>query len=78
MSRAAAKSIALSKSAAHERTVKVLPASQSDFKVGDRVTHAKFGNGVVKAIDADKLTIQFNGNVTKQVLDDYVKHRRRR
>ena len=50
-------------------------ASPSGFKVSDRVSHPKFGDGVVKAIDANKLTIQFTRNVVKQILDYYVKHR---
>ena len=52
-----------------------MPVPQSDFKVGERVTHPNFGNGVVKAIDGDKLTIQFARNITKQIVDYYVKHR---
>lgn len=49
--------------------------SPSGFKVGDRVSHPKFGNGVVKAINADKLTIQFPRNVLKDIVDYYVKRR---
>lgn len=64
MSRAAAKTSTLRKSGTapkskQEPTSKALPELQSDFKLGERVTHPKFGNGVVKAIEADKLTIQF-------------------
>lgn len=82
MSRAAAKTSTLPKFATapkimQERTSEALPGLQSDFKLGERVTHPKFGNGVVRAIEADKLTIQFARNVTKQIVDYYVKHRRR-
>jgi hypothetical protein len=52
-----------------------LEARRSEFKNGDRVSHPKFGNGVVTAIDADKLTIRFARNVVKQVVDYYVKRR---
>jgi hypothetical protein len=51
------------------------PATQSDFSVGDSISHPKFGNGIVTAIDGDKLTIEFDGKVTKQIVDYYVKHR---
>jgi hypothetical protein len=82
MSRAATKTATLRKFGTAPKTTGVpkseaLPGLQSDFKLGERVTHPKFGNGVVRAIEADKLTIQFARNVTKQILDYYVKHRRR-
>ena len=35
-----------------------------------------FGHGTVTAIDADTLTIKFEGNVVKQILDGYVKPRK--
>jgi hypothetical protein len=79
VSRAVAATLSKSATAPNEaqvRTSGASPAPQSDFKLGERVTHPKFGNGVVKAIDADKLTIQFGRNVTKQIIDYYVKHRR--
>ncbi len=50
--------------------------SESEFAAGERVSHPKFGNGVVTAIDGDKLTIEFTGKVTKQIVDYYVKHRK--
>jgi hypothetical protein len=50
-------------------------SSTSGYVLGDRVSHPKFGNGVVKAIEADKLTIQFGRKVVKQIVDYYVKHR---
>jgi len=48
---------------------------ESDFAVGDGVSHPKFGNGIVTAIDGDKLTIEFTGKMTKQIVDYYVKRR---
>jgi hypothetical protein len=50
-------------------------SSASGYMPGDRVSHPKFGNGVVKAIDTNKLTIQFGRNVVKQIVDYYVKRR---
>ena len=44
----------------------------SDFSVGDRVFHQKFGNGNVTAIDGNKLTIQFDKAGEKRVVDSFV------
>jgi DNA helicase-2/ATP-dependent DNA helicase PcrA len=44
----------------------------SDFTVGDRVFHIKFGNGNVSAIDGNKLTIQFDKAGEKRVVDSFV------
>jgi ATP-dependent DNA helicase UvrD/PcrA len=44
----------------------------SDFTVGDRVFHQKFGNGNVTAIDGNKLTIQFDKAGEKRVVDSFV------
>jgi hypothetical protein len=49
--------------------------SPDGFKVGNRVSHPKFGNGIVKAINSEKLTIQFARNVVKEIFDSYVKRR---
>jgi len=51
------------------------PEPTTEFEVGDKVAHPRFGHGVVKSIDGNKLTIQFAANVIKQVVDYYVKHR---
>ncbi|HEY7549423.1 MAG TPA: hypothetical protein VH913_07885 [Hyphomicrobiaceae bacterium] len=48
----------------------------SGYAVGDQISHPIFGEGTVTAIDQNKLTIEFPGNVTKQIIDGYVKHRR--
>jgi hypothetical protein len=53
------------------------PPKESEFSAGDSVSHPKFGNGTVTAIDGDKLTIEFTGKVTKQIVDYYVKRRAR-
>jgi len=44
----------------------------SQFTVGDRVFHIKFGNGNVTAIDGNKLTIQFDKAGEKRVVDSFV------
>jgi DNA helicase-2/ATP-dependent DNA helicase PcrA len=44
----------------------------SDFSIGDRVFHQKFGNGNVAAIDGNKLTIQFDKAGEKRVVDSFV------
>jgi hypothetical protein len=50
---------------------------ESAFSVGDNVSHPKFGRGIVKDIDGEKLTIEFTGKITKQIVDYYVKRRAR-
>jgi len=44
----------------------------SEFAIGDRVFHQKFGNGNVTAIDGNKLTIQFDKAGEKRVVDSFV------
>ena len=44
----------------------------SNFKVGDRVFHLKFGNGNIAMIDGNKLTIDFDKAGQKRVLDSFV------
>ena len=44
----------------------------SDFTLGDRVFHQKFGNGNVTAVDGNKLTIQFDRAGEKRVVDSFV------
>ena len=48
----------------------------SEHAVGDQIFHPMFGDGTVKALDGEKLTIKFAGNVTKQILAYYVKPRK--
>ena len=47
-------------------------AQGSDFKVGDRVFHEKFGYGHVTAIDGNKLTVDFDKAGQKKVVDSFV------
>lgn len=44
----------------------------SNFKVGDRVFHMKFGNGNIALVDGNKLTIDFDKAGQKRVLDSFV------
>jgi len=44
----------------------------SDFAVGDRVFHLKFGNGNVTAVDGNKLSIHFDQAGEKRVVDSFV------
>ncbi len=44
----------------------------TDFAVGDRVFHQKFGYGVVRALDGSKLDIAFDKAGEKKVLDSFV------
>jgi len=50
----------------------------TDYAVGDHVSHPIFGDGIIRAIDENNLTIEFPESVTKQIIDSYVKHRRAR
>ena len=44
----------------------------SNFSVGDRVFHMKFGNGNIASIDGNKLTIDFDKAGQKRVLESFV------
>jgi len=46
--------------------------STGGYKRGDRVTHAKFGNGSILNIDGSKLDIAFDKGGNKRVLDSFV------
>ncbi|MEP3266041.1 MAG: UvrD-helicase domain-containing protein [Hyphomicrobiales bacterium] len=45
---------------------------KSDFAIGERVFHLKFGYGQVAAIDGNKLTIDFEKAGQKRVLDSFL------
>jgi hypothetical protein len=53
-----------------EETLTIAPASL--FSIGDAVHHPMFGDGKVESIKEDKLTITFDGNVTKVIREDFV------
>jgi DNA helicase-2/ATP-dependent DNA helicase PcrA len=44
----------------------------SDFAVGDRVFHQKFGNGNVRHVEGNKLTIYFDRAGEKKVVDSFI------
>jgi ATP-dependent DNA helicase UvrD/PcrA len=44
----------------------------SAYKVGDRVFHQKFGNGNVRQVEGNKLTIAFDRAGEKKVVDSFV------
>ena len=44
----------------------------SEFKIGERVFHQKFGYGDVTAADGTKLTVSFDKAGEKKVLDGFV------
>ena len=52
------------------------PFKESKYAIGDLISHPMFGDGTVAAIDANTLSIEFKGNVVKQILDSYVKPRK--
>jgi DNA helicase-2/ATP-dependent DNA helicase PcrA len=47
--------------------------TSSEFSVGDRVFHQKFGNGNVIVVDGNKLTIHFDKAGEKKVVDGFVR-----
>jgi DNA helicase-2/ATP-dependent DNA helicase PcrA len=55
------------------RLVAVSEASAaSAYKVGDRVFHLKFGYGVVRGVEGNKLTVAFDKAGEKKVIDSFV------
>nr|WP_250810498.1 UvrD-helicase domain-containing protein [Neorhizobium tomejilense] len=55
-----------------ELVAKSVANTPSQFSVGDRVFHVKFGNGNISAIEGNKLTIEFDRAGQKRVLDGFV------
>ncbi|QKV17229.1 UvrD-helicase domain-containing protein [Oricola thermophila] len=55
-----------------ELVAKSVADTPSEFAVGDRVFHLKFGNGNVVAVDGNKLTVAFDKAGEKRVLDGFV------
>jgi DNA helicase-2/ATP-dependent DNA helicase PcrA len=47
--------------------------TSSEFSVGDRVFHQKFGNGNVIVVDGNKLTIDFDKAGEKKVVDSFIR-----
>ena len=57
-----------------ERTRSAVPTSA--FSIGDAVQHPMFGDGKVEGIEENKLTIAFEGQVTKVIREDFVTRKR--
>ncbi|MEO1066563.1 MAG: UvrD-helicase domain-containing protein [Pseudomonadota bacterium] len=55
-----------------ELVAKTVTDVVSDFSVGDRVFHLKFGYGAISSIDGNKLTVDFEKAGQKRVLDSFV------
>jgi sRNA-binding protein len=70
---AAGKPAAPKKTASKTKAEPVPVVKVSLYTIGDDVSHPMFGEGVVTAIEAAKLTIEFADGVTKQIVDDFVK-----
>lgn len=64
--------VAKSKTIEGELIAKSISDTPSNFAVGDRVFHMKFGNGNVVSIEGNKLTIAFDKAGEKRVLDSFV------
>lgn len=45
------------------------------YVIKDKVSHVRFGDGIVTAVDGEKLTIKFADGREKQILDYYLKRR---
>ncbi|TYC51707.1 AAA family ATPase [Rhodobacterales bacterium] len=55
-----------------ELVAKSVSDSPSQYSVGERVFHIKFGYGSIKSIEGNKLTIDFEKAGVKKVLDSFV------
>ena len=47
-------------------------AQQTNFKLGERVFHQKFGYGAITEIDGNKLTVEFEKAGSKRVVDSFL------
>jgi DNA helicase-2/ATP-dependent DNA helicase PcrA len=47
-------------------------AATSKYNRGDRVFHIKFGYGLVRAVEGNKLTVAFDKAGEKKVIDSFV------
>nr|WP_244300780.1 UvrD-helicase domain-containing protein [Roseibium hamelinense] len=55
-----------------ELVAKSVSDSPSDYSLGERVFHIKFGYGAIKSIEGNKLTIDFEKAGVKKVIDSFV------
>lgn len=54
------------------KTVSVNAPGKSKFQIGARVFHQKFGYGRIKAVEGQKLTVDFEHSGAKKVVDSFV------
>ncbi len=54
------------------RLVAVSEPGASTYSRGDRVFHQKFGYGLVKAVEGNKLTVAFDKAGDKKVIDSFL------
>ena len=57
-----------------EGRAKVIPDTASDFEIGARIFHQKFGYGTIRGIDGNKLEIDFEKAGAKKVMDSFIEH----
>jgi DNA helicase-2/ATP-dependent DNA helicase PcrA len=55
-----------------ELVAKSVIGGKSDYGVGERIFHQKFGYGRISSVDGNKLTIEFEKAGQKRVLDSFV------
>ncbi|WP_346894317.1 UvrD-helicase domain-containing protein [uncultured Roseibium sp.] len=55
-----------------ELVAKSVSDTPSEFSLGERVFHIKFGYGAIKSIEGNKLTIDFEKAGVKKVIDSFV------
>jgi len=55
------------------RNKKPKPAPISEYAIGERVFHEKFGYGMIEDVEGNKLLIEFEKAGSKRVLDDFVR-----
>lgn len=55
-----------------ELVAKSVSETPSDYSIGERVFHIKFGYGAIKSIEGNKLTIDFEKAGQKKVIDSFV------
>jgi len=60
-------------SGATKRAKKAKAQLISDFAVGERVFHEKFGYGMIEDVEGNKLLVEFDKAGTKRVVDSFVK-----
>ncbi len=55
-----------------KRIKKVVATPVSDFAIGERVFHQKFGYGIIEDIEGNKLQVEFDKAGSKRVVDSFI------